>query len=82
MNKKEFGGKGQMRDEYEKVVRGLSRLIRQARLALEDECTSPSRGGPDQSDGFIKNEEERVKVLCRLRDEFETIQTRTSTVLP
>jgi len=68
-------------DDYERVITALGRLIRKARLALDNECTTP-REGPDQSDGFITNERQRVKALCELRDRFEDVGTSSSTPRP
>lgn len=68
-------------DDYEVIVNRLGRLIRQARQALDNERTAPSRG-PDQSDHFIKQEQARVQGLVKIREDFEALECATSELRP
>jgi len=68
-------------DDYEVIVNRLGRLIRQARGALDNERTAPSRGS-DQSDHFIQQEQARVQGLTKIREDFEALECSTSELRP
>ena len=58
------------------VVAGLTVLIRTTLAAHERERSLPSRS-PDEMDHFIGQTGERVKLLRRLREEFENEMARS-----
>jgi hypothetical protein len=67
--------------EYEMIVMALSSMIQTALGRLNAECLKPERG-PDASDHFITNEQERVNRLKGIRNEFEEIANASSEIWP